>query len=217
MLFNTFHVAALAALAIGADARLMFNNWCNEQVSVVISHNGGCDYGTDGRCIRDGSRPWTINKGQILGFDWIADGQGSSLKLSRAGRTGVLQFEYALATGQYGGLYWDLSDLDGSGNGLVGTPFRDANVKVSPTGNGSGQGTCVKIRCRANQVCLDSYQHPDDPNTKWCPANTGDMWVDLCQPEPQFNNKRDESSLIDSAARDIHAHAARHIKKSFVA
>lgn len=84
----------------------------------------------------------------------------------------------------------DLSDLDGRGPGLVGTPFRNDNVKISPTGPGSGQGTCVKIRCAAGKVCLDSYQHPDDPNTKFCPLNTGDMWIDLCQPTSQFNSKR---------------------------
>ena len=39
------------------------------------------------------------------------------MKISKNGQNnnGILQFEYAMATGQYGGLYWDLSDLDGRG------------------------------------------------------------------------------------------------------
>jgi hypothetical protein len=89
-----------------------------------------------------------------------------------------------------GGLYWDLSNLDGAGAGLVGTPFAADNVKVSPTGNGAGAGTCLQIRCKANTVCLDAYQTPDDPKTRWCPANVGNFWIDLCQPLAGFNSKR---------------------------
>ncbi|KAH7014575.1 uncharacterized protein B0I36DRAFT_369516 [Microdochium trichocladiopsis] len=179
--------ALLAAMATGASAgSLKIHSYCSSKVTVVLSHNGGCDYGTDSRCIRDGSKPWTISSGATTAFNWITSGNGVSVKISKEGVNGILQYEYAMATGQYGGLYWDLSDLDGKGNGLVGTPFFNDNVKVSPTGNGEGQGTCVKIRCQAGKVCLDSYQHPDDPNTKWCPADTGDMWLDLCQPESSF-------------------------------
>jgi hypothetical protein len=119
---------------------------------------------------------------------WIADGAGTSVKIAKdSSFSGVLQFEYAAGSG---GVYWDLSDLDGAGAGLVGTPFAQDNVKVSPTGNGEGTGTCLKIRCSAGQVCLDSYQHPDDVNTRYCPGDTGDMFLDLCQPTDGFNNKR---------------------------
>jgi hypothetical protein len=39
-------------------------------------------------------------------------------------------------------------------------------------------------------VCLDAYQTPDDPKTRWCPANVGNFWIDLCQPLAGFNSKR---------------------------
>ncbi len=145
-----------------------------------------CDAGPDGVC----GHSVQINPGNIYNLQWIENGQGTSVKISKGDAgfgSGILQFEYT----KNDALWWDLSDLDGRGPSLVGTPFRGDNVKVSPTGNGSGQNTCLKIRCQAGQVCLDSYQHPPDHNTKWCPGNTGDMWLDLCQPTDQFNNKRE--------------------------
>jgi hypothetical protein len=80
---------------------------------------------------------------------------------------GALQFEYTISPD---GIYWDLSDLDGRGPGLVGTPFSHDNVKVSPTGAGAGEGTCVKIRCPANTLCVDSYQSSDEAKTRVGPS-----------------------------------------------
>lgn len=102
MMFNVFHGVFLAALATQAQAgALKINNWCNTQVKVVLSHNGGCDYGTDGRCITAGSKPWYLNPSTITTFGWIADGQGTSVKISKSNQNnGILQFEYAMATGQ---------------------------------------------------------------------------------------------------------------------
>ena len=183
---------ALAAMTPGALANLIINNWCGVGVSLVQSHDAGCDFGVNGNCISDGDTPWTIAPGtgeSTLELGYIADGIGTSVKISKDDVSeGVLQFEYNVVQGEFGGLYWDLSDLDGSGGGLVGTPFRDQNVKVTPTGNGAGQNTCVVIRCKANDVCLDSYQHPDDPNTRTCPLDTGHLYLDLCIPDGPFNN-----------------------------
>lgn len=179
----------LAALAPSALANILINNWCGVGVSLVQSHNGGCDFGADGRCVTEGSAPWAVGPGtggSIINLPLIVDGAGTSIKISKDGVGGILQYEYAVATGEFGGMYWDLSDLDGSGAGLVGTPFAGDNVKVTPTGNGAQVNTCVTIRCAAGTTCLDSYQHPDDPNTKYCPADTGDMWLDLCMPQDLF-------------------------------
>jgi hypothetical protein len=63
-------------------------------------------------------------------------------------------------------LFWDLSDLDGAGAGVTGTPFAADNVRVSPSGAGLGTGTCNVIKCAANAICQDAYQHPDDTATK---------------------------------------------------
>lgn len=181
--------AALVAAVLmpTAWANLQINNWCSVGVSMVKSKGGSCDYGPDGTCISQGGSPWYIpagNGGSILNHAW--DGSAVSLKFSKDGvSSGVLQFEYT----QDSGIWWDLSDLDGSGAGLVGTPFANDNVGVTPTGNGAETGTCVKIRCAAGSVCLDSYQHPDDPNTKFCPLDTGDMWLDFCMPQDRFNQR----------------------------
>ena len=63
-------------------------------------------------------------------------------------------------------LFWDLSNLDGAGSSVTGTPFASDNVKISPSGTGVGTGTCNVIKCTANQICADAYQHPDDTATK---------------------------------------------------
>jgi hypothetical protein len=63
-------------------------------------------------------------------------------------------------------MFWDLSDLDGNGAALVGTPFVGDNVMITPVGEGTGVGTCVTLGCPAGQICLDAYQHPDDSDTR---------------------------------------------------
>ena len=72
-------------------------------------------------------------------------------------RSKVLQLEYNLA---WNGLWYDFSNLDGKGPNLVGTPFENDNVKVSPSGNGAGAGQCQDIRCKAGTVCWEAYQCP---------------------------------------------------------
>ena len=162
--------------------------------------------GSNGKC---GSAPWTIKKGATQEIKYITDGAGTSVKISKKGVSGILQFEYTVSNG----LWWDLSDLDGDGPGLVGTPFGKDNVKVTPTGNGAGSGTCLKIRCKANTVCLDSYQHPDDKNTRFCPSGTGPMWLDLCVTASELNSKRDvpEEFQVEDLAEEpqLEARVAR--------
>jgi hypothetical protein len=63
-------------------------------------------------------------------------------------------------------MFWDLSDLDGNGAALVGTPFAKDNVMITPVGEGTGVGTCVTLGCPAGQICLDAYQQPDDSDTR---------------------------------------------------
>lgn len=94
---------------------------------------------------------------------------------------GILQFEYTVDQDEDPGIYWDLSNLDGAGSGLVGTPFANDNVKISTTGDGSNVNSCNKIRCPAGQVCDGAFlAYNDDAKVHWCPSDTGVMWVDLC-------------------------------------
>lgn len=65
------------------------------------------------------------------------------------------------------------------------------NVKISPTGTGSGSGTCVKVVCPAGIVCKDAYNTPDQEATHTCPLNTAEMYLDLCEPTGPFNSKRE--------------------------
>jgi hypothetical protein len=88
---------------------------------------GTCNQGPNGICDYNGGTPWKINAGNgqssVLNLGWF-NNVGTSVKISKdaAFDAGILQFEYTLASD---GLYWDLSDLDGAGGGLVGTPFRN--------------------------------------------------------------------------------------------
>jgi Bys1 family protein len=95
---------------------------------------------------------------------WIKNGQGTSVKIAKDSSFGkILQVEYTF-TGPT--LFWDLSNLDGSGASITGTPFAGDNVKISPSGAGVGSGTCKAIKCTADKTCADAYQHPDDTATK---------------------------------------------------
>ncbi|KAH8892210.1 hypothetical protein GQ53DRAFT_841045 [Thozetella sp. PMI_491] len=183
--------SVVLGLVSTASATLNINNWCSSTIYIYQSNGGGCNSGPNGICQGNaGAAPFVVNPGNIIYLGWIQNGQGTSVKISKGDvnfNSGILQFEYAFTNG----LYWDLSNLDGSASGLVGTPFYHDNVKISPTGAGEGQGTCLKIRCPAGQICLDAYQNPDDVKTRFCPLNTGDFWVDLCQPQAQFVTKRE--------------------------
>jgi len=100
-------------------------------------------------------------------------GAGIAVKISRGGSSeaGILQLEYSHTDN----LYWDVSDLDGA-------PFRDANVRVTPTGSGANEGEnkCYTLDCPAGQVCQEAYQDPYQEATRSCPADTGDLILDLC-------------------------------------
>lgn len=175
-------VFAVVALAHGALSDLIINNYCDKDVSIRTSKGSECERGKGG-CLWQGHKPWKLKGGgkSVWRHSWT--GEAVSVKISKQGKDGILQFEY---THEAEGLWWNISDLDGEGPGLIGTPFRHDRVGVTPSGAGSGVGTCVKIRCKRDEVCLDSYQHPDDPKTKWCPADTGDVTMDLCMPKKKF-------------------------------
>ncbi|TGO18087.1 hypothetical protein BTUL_0012g00310 [Botrytis tulipae] len=196
----SFALSAFAALASTASASLIINNWCSTDVYLYKSNNGGCNAGTNGACsTASNASPWIIKAGKgsssTLTLPWDTDGHGTSIKIAKTSNwkttPSVLQFEYAWTTGQYSSLYWDLSDLDGSGAGLVGTPFMNDNVKITPTGTGSGSGTCVKLKCPAGALCKDAYNTPDQTATRSCPLTTGTMWLDLCEPTGGFNSRRE--------------------------
>ncbi|TVY27235.1 Secreted thaumatin-like protein cetA [Lachnellula hyalina] len=169
-------VAIFAAPTLGNKINIM--NWCSQDVTAWQSHNGDCDHGENGICSgRPGSAPFVIPANQhSIGIDLISDGAGSSIKMTFANGDShtPLQYEYTIAGGN---IYWDLSAIDSE------------NVKVTPTGNGVGQGSCTAIKCPANQFCGDAYNKPEDTKTKACPVDTGDMWVDLCMPTQSFKRQ----------------------------
>jgi hypothetical protein len=108
-------------------------------------------------------------------------GAGISVKIARGDSPGgVLQLEYSLTDH----FYWDLSDLDGGGAGVVVSPFRDKNVVVTPTGHGANEGEnkCYTLACPAGLTCQEAYQFPEQSATRTCPADTGDLVLDLCLP-----------------------------------
>ena len=74
---------------------------------------------------------------------------------------GVLQFEYTLSDN----LYWDLSDIDGSAPKVVGSPFYNENVKLTPTGDGAGVSPCMAIVCPPGTLCQEAYNESDNSVT----------------------------------------------------
>jgi hypothetical protein len=170
---------------------------CYEDVYIYQSNNGGCDSGPNGICSSAaGAAPFVVPAGNgnpsVLALGLVANGEGTSTKISKttAFNTGELQFEYTVNESGTVGIFWDISELDGAGAGLVGTPFAGDNVKVTPTGDGASVNTCNTIRCAANQPCAGAFTDPnEDEDVHFCPLDTGVIWVDLCEPTAQFNTR----------------------------
>jgi hypothetical protein len=75
----------------------------------------------------------------------------------------ILQFEYSLWSND---LFYDLSDIDGTAPGIVGSPFYNENVKLTPTGNNAGVDVCVEIVCPMGSLCEEAYNESADVATK---------------------------------------------------
>ncbi|KXJ88057.1 hypothetical protein Micbo1qcDRAFT_207806 [Microdochium bolleyi] len=195
--------AVLAAFAAtGSAGQLKIKNHCSSTVNIRIAHGADCEKGQGGKCIKDGAKPYQIKKDGTTAFSWIGDGKGASVKIWKGDANQVLQFEYTVTkTGAYKGLYWDLSNIDGKGPGLAGTPFASDNVHAKPTGKGFGSGTCKAVKCKKNEICRDAYNKPEERKTRHCPVDTGDMWLALCQPDSQFNARsegaEDDIEFVD--------------------
>lgn len=142
---------------------------CDTTIYFYDSNAGGCDAGSTGECF---SSPWTVEPGSSDWVDWDETSSGgTSIKISKtdAFDDGILQFEYARTDG----IYWDLSDIDGS-------PFRDDGVTVTPSGDGAGDGNCTPLACSAGTVCDGAFQNPDDPDVRFCPLSVDEFIIDLC-------------------------------------
>ncbi len=149
---------------------VLMTSRCEEPVYIWQSNNGDCDKGPNGLCFwQEGSAPWPVDSGTILQLDWIANNFGTAVKIAKtqADNDGILQFEYTMGNG---GNYWDLSNLDGLGANLVGTPFSSDNVRIVPIGpgTGTGGGHCEPILCPGGQTCTDAYLNPEDTKTHVC-------------------------------------------------
>ncbi|OIW26545.1 hypothetical protein CONLIGDRAFT_716813 [Coniochaeta ligniaria NRRL 30616] len=172
---STMKTLSVLALITMASAGVVINNGCPE--TVHIDQVAGVAPGSDGALPSFDLAPGE-SMSEPLYVDPHGMGSGTSVKISRESGEGVLQLEYTL--GDH--LYWDLSDLDGGGAGVVVSPFRDSHVRVTPTGDGAGEGEnkCWALDCPAGQTCQEAYQEPDQEATRVCPADTGDLILDLC-------------------------------------
>lgn len=171
MLSKTLTASALLALANANN--LMITNWCSNDITTWQSHNGSCNAGPNGACFFEpDAAPFKIPANRnTKAFPIIADGLGTSIKISNVNNAGILQFEYTVSDN----LCWDLSDIDGAGSASAGSPFFNENVQVTPTGNGVGQGTCSQLKCPNGEICANAYNSPDEVKTRACPSDTGDM------------------------------------------
>ena len=148
--------------------------WCTYPVYIWQSLDGGCDGGPVACTPVQNTNPWAVEAGSTWSHSWTNG--ATSLKIGTTtpsdnglGKIGILQFEYKLApasppTPQV--LYWDLSDLDGVGGGLVGSPFHNENVKATPYNNGTGLNGCHQIRCPQGKLCRAAYDTPNDVDTR---------------------------------------------------
>ncbi|KAF4633119.1 hypothetical protein G7Y89_g5001 [Cudoniella acicularis] len=169
-------LTALFATSVFASNLQVINN-CGNPVYIRTSHNGACDVGADGTTCY--GTPFEVDQGQTQQFDFIADGEGTSIKIATNAdvNNGILQFEYTVSDN----IYWDVSDLDGVGAARVGSPFSGDNVWTGPVGGSSvGQGTCTPVICLANQICQDAYQQPDQKATHGCQDMSTNFQMFLC-------------------------------------
>lgn len=168
----------LASASSALAGSLKINNWMNQPIYMWIGNNAA-------------SRT-VINPGTIFTHNFIGGGVSTSLKMSNIDnvnqfQNNVFQFEYTL---QATTLWYDMSNINGR-------PYAAQNVKVSPTGTGAGASACNQLRCAANQPCsaFNAYTVPSDNlATHSCPANTGDMWIDIGEPVAQFNTRSTDFS-----------------------
>ena len=120
-----------------------------------------CDMGPNKKgCPSD---PWTINGGDRITIDMFKS-DSTSVKFSRDNdwqNPKVTQFEYT----QNDKFWFDISDIDGKGKGITGSPFFDENVMAWTDGDRTGSNTCIPIKCEKNKICQDAYQFPDDKKT----------------------------------------------------
>jgi len=183
--------ALLLGAISSAQAALEIHNWyvnskslsfhvvliplrCGKPVYIWQSNNGSCDFGPAHETLQHDAFgtpfcpiaiPWAVAPGQTQSLDWISNKYGTSVKISYSpiDNNGILQYEYTAGGDTF---YWDVSNLDGLGANLVGTPFANDNVKITPVPGQVGNPDCQEITCAAGQTCLDAYQHPWDPKTK---------------------------------------------------
>jgi len=195
-MFST-RTIGLAALAVAAYTKvasaqgaftIQINNYCDEDIYIYQSTDGGCDYGwtsfgtcsTDpGACFGDSTEcfglPWILVSEQTYYMPFIQDSLGTSMKIATdPSFDSILQFEYTVSDN----IYWDISLLNGGVDGTVGTPFQDENISMGPITTGTG--TCAFVGCIAGFPCQDAYTNPYDDDTRACPLSNNQFFIDLC-------------------------------------
>ncbi|CAG8950079.1 hypothetical protein HYFRA_00008312 [Hymenoscyphus fraxineus] len=191
---RSFSLQALAiffASASVASASLNVHNFCSYPIYIKQSHNGGCNKGTNTKTCDGASPPFVVKAGATYNLPMFTDkNSATSVKIAREQNMGkVTQFEYTPTDNT---MFWDLSDIDGAGAARTGSPFKEANLKVSPVGKDLGAGTCKAIKCKKNEVCKDAYQFPDQTATHSCPMSTTTFTLDICVPDAQFTRREVE-------------------------
>ncbi|KAE9377286.1 hypothetical protein N431DRAFT_463062 [Stipitochalara longipes BDJ] len=182
MYFFNFQTACSAMLALLlhaciTSANVNIYNWCPFDVyttEIVFQTTN------DPVLIRSGSD-------HIYPKEWSPS---VNIKISKTPSltNGILQFEYT-ANQTTNSFWFNLSMIDGTSPAVPGNIFAGYNLAVTPTGDLGGKGfDCVQISCPALPPpntygpCADAYWEPHDDakSVKICPADVGDLYVDLC-------------------------------------
>jgi hypothetical protein len=182
-----------------------------KESNAIINQQPGfaCDMGPDkGPCPTQATNtePWTVQGGGSTSLEIHPKG-ATSIKISKDNNwitPKVTQFEYNQDPDKF---WWDVSDIDGNGRARAGSPFFSENVMAWTDGDVGDSKTCIPVKCKANEMCKDAYQFPDQkathvcliPGLSWpsftnlpqsCPAHTNDFTMEFCVSDADFDAKQ---------------------------
>lgn len=185
---NRLRSLALVAFSSGALAKVTINNHCDKGIAIRVAHGGDkCEAGETGCLNQQGYKPWRLEAGGSFDWDWNqnswTDAVNIKMQLDGDSESQVFQYEYSINNQ---GLFWDLSDLDGAGGGLLGSEIARHDLKMSVSGATGSGPTCKSFKCLGERVCPHLYNNPNDVNTSTCPQDTGDQILDLCVSKEMF-------------------------------
>ncbi|KAH7330369.1 hypothetical protein BKA65DRAFT_480519 [Rhexocercosporidium sp. MPI-PUGE-AT-0058] len=205
----SFILSLLITTAASATI-LRINNWCNHDIWIwKWDPLQRCDVGNRNACSSNpnelpiGIQPGASSSGgSSMDFEikptsadewknWIEATIRIKIYKEKPKNKNYMEFRYALQHSEKGDgiLQWSLSDEKGA--------FMKEFVKVTPYPERFLGGDCLVIRCRKNQEWCNHDQRRAAERFRACNHQPDIMWLDICEPEHLWNNRRGEELLED--------------------